>query len=56
MALGNFSVIGPKNTDPHAVFDDLEIRPDDVFAKTQGVWTRCAGKAAARFRPICARC
>ncbi len=35
MALGNFSVIGPKNTDPHAVFDDLEIRPDDVFAKTQ---------------------
>lgn len=36
MALGSFSVIGSKNTDPHAVFDDLEIRPDDVFAKTQG--------------------
>jgi cell wall assembly regulator SMI1 len=35
MALGNIRAIGSKNNDPHAVIDDLEIKPEDVFAKTQ---------------------
>jgi hypothetical protein len=35
MALGNLRVVAPKNNDPHAVIDDMEIRGDDVFAKTQ---------------------
>jgi hypothetical protein len=35
MAVGNLRLIGSKNTDPHAVIDDQEVRPDDVFAKTQ---------------------
>lgn len=35
MAAGNLRLIGSKNTDPHAVIDDHEVRFDDVFAKTQ---------------------
>jgi hypothetical protein len=35
MAVGNIRVIGQKGTDTQAVFDDLAIRSDDVFAKTQ---------------------
>ncbi len=35
MAAGNLRLIGSKNTDPHAVIDDHEVRSDDVFAKTQ---------------------
>jgi hypothetical protein len=35
MALEILRMVTSKNVDPHAVFDDLEIRADDVFAKTQ---------------------
>ncbi len=35
MALGSLRMVGKKSSDSQAVFDDLEIKPDDVFAKTQ---------------------